>query len=303
MHFVKSFKSILTPLLIICGMIVSVSASQRTLAISGIVVDSVTKQPVSQAMMLFFTAASLTSFDSSNSGDILNGQKLDTTYSGADGTFSYSLNASTDKKILLAAALKEGYKFAYKLKVILASSTIKLDTLKIVKNLGLTNDTLMVNGTVVDSVTGTPLEDCRIIMSGSGGMDTAGNTAVTSANGAFSQKVVVDTSKFKSFDYIVKMEGYQTAYGKKQFTSKEVDLGTISIRNLNAGVAPGMKPVNPIRRVVAIKSYSINGRLLNSGTIRSFAAAKRQFRSSGIAIMLLTNNKEPLSVRKNITLQ
>jgi hypothetical protein len=268
----RRFRHLLLLSLLSCGFIFSVSAAQRTITVSGVVVDSASKQPVSQAMVLFYDVASL-SFDTNDItkivSDIMNSGQLDTAYTGADGKYSYSMKVAPSSLILLCGVIKQGYQPGYSMGILL-STTVKMDTVKLQKNdESAAKDTLMVTGTVVDSVSGAAIQNCRLVFNGTGGVDTAGNTTATSAGGTFSKQVIVASSATPILIFLVYKDGYMPGGGQQQYSGKQVDLGTIKIKKINTAVVPVKRPVAAGIQPTEMKIVSLGGRLLYSGAIKS----------------------------------
>jgi hypothetical protein len=261
------------------------SAAVRAVTVSGTVLDSASMQPVPQAMVVFHDMATL-SIDTSNLANFLSTLKLDTAYTGTDGKFSYSLKINPSSLIILCGALKQGYALGYSITFLLSSATsANFGTIKLQKASDVAKDTLLVSGTIVDSATNGPLENCHIIMTGAGVMDTIGNTAISGANGSFSRTVIIGSSG-QALAFVVNKEGYQPFIGHQQYSSKQVDLGTIKMKK-TTGIRTGSRLITVPRGFFAA-TYSLNGRFLYAGTLQSLKTRKEQ--SPGMTVVRLTTN-------------
>jgi hypothetical protein len=254
-------------------------------------------------MVLFYDMATL-SFDTNDVTkivtDIMNSGQLDTAYTGTDGKFSYSLKVPSTSFILLCGVIKQGYQPGYAMGMLLSTS-VKLDTVKLQKNNETAaKDTLMVSGTVVDSTSGSPIGNCRIIFNGTAGVDTVGNTTTTDANGTFSKQVVIASSALPVLIYLVNKEGYLSGGGQKQYSGKQVDLGTVKIKKINAAVLPVRRLIDEGIGSTEMKIFTPSGRLLYSGEVKAFTPEKLHFH--GLALFSLTRNGNNLAQRAKIVI-
>lgn len=227
------------------------------ISVSGTVVDSTTGQPVAGAVV------SMSGFG-----------KLDTTgnstVTGADGKFSkqVSIKNLSTQKLLLWAVTKTGYN-ASAGQLPVSGTTMDLGTIKIstVMKIANTIDTLQVSGTVVDDATGSPIANAKVVMSGLGA-DTAGNTAMTGADGKFSKQVIVtNLSAFKALVYVVSKTGCTPNGGQVVITSKTIDLGTIKLVGPTGTINSNLKSVATAIRANNIQIYSLRGQLLYAGAL------------------------------------
>lgn len=250
----------------------------RTIVVSGMVIDSISGDPVSKAHVLFIGLSSL-SADLSDLSKV----KVDSTYSNTDGTFKDTI--STDASILLYGATKDGYELTWNNKMLLFSSQVNIGTIKLYPTGTAPKDTFMVSGTVVDSVTGKPIDGALVIMSGMSLSITGGDTVLTASNGTFSKQAIVSrTGPFAVLIYAVSKPGYVTHIGQNQPSGKQVNLGSIEL-------APGGTGVVLPQRVTALYQRSANtmGVFTLSGK-RLYAGPARQLdktlpHGTGIAVV------------------
>ncbi len=299
MNFRKRIKAFMVPALLILGAVFPVSAAERSIAISGVVVDSATNQPLPQAMIVFYAASAI---DSSIFTNMLGNFKLDTAFSGADGKYSYSMKISSNALVLIYAVIKPGYQLSYAFSTsIILSSTVVLPTIKLQKSDQSAKDTLTVTGTVVDSATGNPIGNCLIMMSGLGGLDTTGNTAVSGLGGSFSKQVIIGTSVAGILGYVAVKDLYIPAIGQKSYSGKQVDLGTIKMRKINAAIRTGGRRVFTAPLAETMDVYSVQGRTLYSGRPHELEKAVRPL--SGAAVVRLTKSGKCLQTGNKIVLR
>ena len=245
--------------------LICMSAAQTkttTITVTGTIVDSATGAPVPQAMMLLFDTSTI-NIDPSNLGAL----KLDTVFSGTDGKIQNQMTVSTKSYILGYGVLKQGYHIKYSAAGFLFSP-VNLDTIKISKIDTSVKDTLMVSGTVVDSVSGIGVNGALVIMSTGGGFDTIGNTVLTNPDGTFSKQVIISKANGASIvSYIITDRNYLTKLGQNTATGKQLDLGTILLKRIADAVRPeakfGILSVGANRMSV----YALNGRLLYTGRV------------------------------------
>ena len=128
--------------LFISGLFFMSSALTRSITVTGTIVDSSSKLPVSQAMILLFDTSTI-NIDPSNLGAL----KLDTAFSGTDGKIQYQMTVSTKSFILGYGVLKLGYYIKYSAAGFL-STTVDLGTIQISKIDASVKDTLTVSGIV-----------------------------------------------------------------------------------------------------------------------------------------------------------
>jgi hypothetical protein len=286
----KSFSFIKTVPLFVFSLFMVVSAVQRTITISGTVVDSVTGLPVQDAIVLLFDTQSL-NIDTSN----LSTLPFDTAFTAANGTFSRTITAPQTNLILVYAVTKTGYSLYYSGTALL-STTVNLGTIKIVPNALAPKDTIMVSGKVVDSATGLGISGALVGLSG-GDLDTVGKTAITTSDGTFSRQVIINkVGSLTIVGYIAYNAGYNPALGQKTATGKTVDLGTITL-SANTHVRWNRQPVRSLSiNATGMSVYSLNGRLLYTGPIASPGRIARQ--SSGTVLVDLRNNGMSVGKKK-----
>jgi hypothetical protein len=234
---------------------------QRNITVSGVVVDSVTGQPVQNAIVLLYDAQTL-NIDTSD----LSTLDLDTAFTASNGSFSKTITAPSTNLILIYAVVMEGYSLYYSGRG-LSSTTIKLDTIKLVPTDLAAKDTITVSGKVVDSATGIGIPDAIVGLSG-GDLDTVGKTAITNANGNFSRQVIINkVGALTIVGYVAYKDGYNPAMGQKTATGKTVDLGNI-ILSSNTPVLWKAQQQRPLHNIAtSMTMYSLNGRKLYTGRV------------------------------------
>lgn len=233
----------------------------RTLVITGTVIDEATSQPVAGAMVLLYCGT--IGIDSSN----LSGLQLDTVFTDTKGSFNDTMTTGPSGYLMYYGVMKNGYQINYGVTGVFGTS-VSLGTIRI-SPIDMSNkDTITVTGTVVDSATGAGISGAFVVAAGAG-FDTAGNTVLTGANGSFSKVVVIiKTGNASIFSYFVTKAGYFPKYGTRTAAGKSVDLGTIRLAG-SAGVITGPK-ISPVKRLAnGMKVYSLNGKLIYAGPVKS----------------------------------
>ena len=268
------------------GMIFLSSAQTKAITVTGTIVDSATGSPVSGAMVLLY-ATSDTSIDINNLGSL----KLDTAFSGTNGKFQHQMTISAQAYFLVYGVLKEGYFIKYpSYPSLILFTTVTLPTIEISKIDTSVRDTLQVTGTVVDSVTEVGIGGAFVIMSTGGGFDTAGNTVLTNSDGTFSKQVIISkVNGVSTVSYIVTDQHYITALGQNQANGKQLNLGTITLKNKGSAIRPETKPVSLSVRKIGMSVYSLNGRLLYEGGAQAIERIVRNYRSAVIVTIKYDN--------------
>jgi hypothetical protein len=306
MKYLKIIREMPALTLIAGGLFLSVStAAQRIVTVSGTVVEDGTNQPIPQATVLLYASTSLT-IDSNSVADILGKSKLDTATSGSDGKFSYTMEIASNAPVLLSGAFKQDYAIEYKIVFMMpTATTVNTGTFRLKKSADVAKDTLTVNGTVVDSTSGSPLSGCLIFMSGLAGMDTAGNTAITDANGAFSKQVIIGSSsllKMLVYKAVKEEDGYTSKVGYQQYAAnKQINLGTIQLQKQYTPILTNRRPNNSqLRETTGI--YDISGKLLFAGSMHSMEAMQKRFPNNAVIIILTKTGKFTL-MQKSVFLK
>jgi len=268
------------------GMFFLSAAQTKSITVTGTIVDSATGSPVSGAMVLLY-ATSDTSIDINNLGSL----KLDTVFSGANGKFQHQMTISSQAYFLVYGVLKDGYFIKYpSYPSLILFTTVTLSTIEISKIDTSVKDTLQVTGTVVDSVTGVGIEGAFVIMSTGGGFDTTGNTVLTNSDGTFSKQVIISkVNGVSTVSYIVTDKHYVTALGQNQANGKQLNLGTITLKNKGAAIRPETKLVSLPSRKIAMSVYSLNGRLLYEGGAQVIETILRNYRGAVIVAIKYDN--------------
>jgi hypothetical protein len=143
MNFHKGIRQLLLSLLAF-GVAFSAPAAQRTITVTGIVVDSATRQPLSQAIIGLLDTTSITIPDLTDPAVVAqlktmvqtmaSSGQIDTTQSASDGKFSYSMKINSYSLVLLCGVTKSGYNFGYSIQFLMPTAkTVKLDTIKLSK--------------------------------------------------------------------------------------------------------------------------------------------------------------------------
>lgn len=233
----------------------------RTITVSGMVQDSATRLPVAGALVLLFDTNTIAIDPSA----LLN-YKLDSTVSGTDGKFSYSMRVATNATLLGYAVAKQGYQTAYSATGIL-SLTVNLGVIKIAASTGSQRDTVTVSGTVLDSLTNAPIPGALVIMSGMVAIDTSsGNRVLTNADGTFStQAIISKLNNVTMVGYVVSRVDYIAKTGEKTATGKQLDIGNIRLYKNAMKVLSGSRTSAAGNTVDWMYIYSLNGRLLYEG--------------------------------------
>jgi hypothetical protein len=259
---------------------------QRSITVSGTVVDSVTGQPVENAVVLLYDASSL-NIDTSD----LSTLELDTAFTTSNGSFSKTISAPSSNLILIYAVVSQGYSFYFS-GTALMSTTIKLDTIKLVPTDLATKDTITVSGKVVDSATGSGIPGAIIGISG-GDLDTTGKSFATDASGNFTRQVIINKIGSSTIvGYIAYKDGYTPAMGQKTATGKTVDLGIITLSRNTPVLWKAQSRVWLQNNPTSMALYSLNGRRLSTGrvaplnrlSLHSTNAALVEFRHNGSII-------------------
>lgn len=259
----------------------------RTITVTGTVQDSATGLPVAGALVLLLDTTTIPT-DLSN----LTGLKFDTTVSGADGKFSYSMNIAPASVILGYAVVKQGYQIKISASLILPTATTV--AIGIIKISAAANalDTLTVSGKVVDSLTGSPVEGALVVMSGLGAIDTSSaNRVLTNADGTFSKQIyITKLNNMSMVGYIVSQLNYAAKIGQGQATGKDLDFGTIQLSPNNQAVLPIPGISRRGNSPNGMRILSLDGKLLYDGPVANFNAAVPE-RSGVVMVALKRNNK------------
>lgn len=244
----------------------SVASAQTTITVSGTVKDSATGQPIAQATILL-TATDVTTLMLSQ-GSLTN-LKFDTVYTGADGSFSRAIHATATQNILGWMVTKTGYQMKYSIYPFTATTTtISLGTILLAGVNNSVKDTVTVSGTVVDSITGSPVANALVGMTGLLSLDTTGNTVFTGANGTFSKKVIINNAATaRILIYAVAKNGYTPGGGQAAITSKTINLGTIRLKPIVTVVVA--RPLATPSRANNLQIFSLRGQLLYAGPVVS----------------------------------
>jgi hypothetical protein len=249
-------------------------------------VDSVTGQPVQNAIVLLYDAQTL-NIDTSD----LSTLDLDTAFTASNGSFSKTITAPSTNLILIYAVVMEGYSLYYSGTALL-TTTISLPTIKLVPTDLAAKDTITVSGKVVDSATGIGIPDAIVGLSG-GDLDTVGKTAITDANGNFSRQVIINkVGALTIVGYVAYKDGYNPAIGQKTATGKTVDLGNIILSRNTPVLWKAQQRVRLRNIATSMTIYSMNGRKLYTGRVaplnrvieHSTSAVLVEFRHNGSII-------------------
>ncbi|MBN1129407.1 MAG: carboxypeptidase regulatory-like domain-containing protein [Chitinispirillaceae bacterium] len=269
--------------LFIISMVCMSFAVQRTIAVSGVVIDSVRDQPIQKAMVLLHDSQGIPDINN------MNGLSFDTVFTSSNGSFSYVMEIESTSNIMFYVLLKEMYapKISYEL-LLGVTTSIALDTLLLVPSNLSGKDTVVVSGTVVDSVNGQGIAGALVGLMG-GDLDTVGKTVVTGADGLFSKQIIVNTVTIElagTFTFVafgVVKDGYAPATGIKMANGQTVDLDTIRLSPSTSIRWNGFTR-NPLSvNANSMSVYSLNGRLLYTGPIIS---SDRIARHSSGAVMV-----------------
>ncbi len=243
------FSSCFTAFIIV--LFASVFSRADTVTVTGTVVDS-DGNPVGDAMVLLITDTS----------DIVNG--IDTVFTAADGKIDTKITVDPGTAAIVYMVIKDGYTSKYGYGII-ASGVLALG--EIVLTQPGDNDTISVTGTVVDSVTGDPIENAQVIISSITVMKP--DSILTDGSGKFICKVEIsgDTTITEQVFYAVSKDGYQMKTGMQNTGQDPLDLGTIL---LQIPIDPIIhNPVFPITQIQPdrMEIYSINGQRLYAGPV------------------------------------
>lgn len=260
-----------------------IANAQRTIIVTGTVQDSISGSPVAGALVLLLDTNTL-SIDMTN----LTGLKFDSTVSGADGKFTYTMKISASAFILGYAVVAQGYQLKYNGAGIPSTATaVDLGTIKLASSGSGTLDTLTVTGKVVDSISGTGIGGALVVMSGLGAVDTAsGNRVLTSADGTFSKQIIIsELNNAAIVGYVVSQLNYNPKIGEKQAGGKQLDLGTILLSPNGQAVLP--RPLTSIEknRPDRMSVYALSGKLLYDGPVLSLE--KISLVKSSLSMVLL----------------
>lgn len=242
----------------------------RTITVTGTVQDSATGLPVSGALVLLLDTATVpTDFSK------LTGLQFDTTVSGADGKFSYSMNIAPASVILGVAVIKLGYQVKISAAIILpTATTVAIGVLKISAAADAL-DTIAVSGKVVDSLTSSPIQGALVVMSGLGALDTfSGNRVLTNADGTFSKQVIITKlTNLPMVGYVVTQLDYAAKVGQGQATGKQLDFGTIKLSPNTQAVLPRSGVFFTGIQPDAMRILSLDGKTLYDGPVMIFNKA------------------------------
>jgi hypothetical protein len=253
------------------------------LQVTGVVVDSTTRQPVQDAKVLLLDT---------NQSIILNGfdmnkLQFDSMSTASNGSFSLTVGSNMT---IFYSVVKAGYAvYINYCQLLQPTATVRLDTIRLVPLNLAAKDTLNVSGKVIDSATRTGIPGALIGMSGAD-LDTVGKTVIADANGNFSSKVVITKVSGLSMSiigYIAYKQGYSQAMGTKLVLTKVVNLSTISL--LSTSVRWTQRQAYARSNPTGMALYSLNGRMLYSGRVaplnrvidRSTSAVLVEFRHNG----------------------
>ncbi len=279
----KKHNNTITLFLFLIGVMFPAMAQQKTVTVSGKVVDSLTGAAVPGATIVLSAITATISIDPNNLGNL----SYDTVYSNTTGNFSHAFTVSQSANLLIYGILKQDYQIKYSYTLMLSNS-INLGTIKLSKATVLTRDTITVSGIVVDSSTGTGIVGAQLIMSGMSAFDTSGNTALTGSGGAFSKQVIVENAAAgNELVYMASYDGYQPMAGQQQISGKTLDLGTISLKKINQGVIFPLRGFQQASGVNSIRVYSLQGRLLYTGAVCPIDAKNGS--GNGIAVAVFKN--------------
>lgn len=271
-------------------------AQQKTVTVSGKVVDSLTGAAIpGAAIILSAITGTLTT-----NPDSLGNLKYDTVYSNATGNFSQALTVSQSANILVYGVLKQDYQIKYSYTFMLLN-TVSLGNIKLSKAGDLIKDTITVTGIVVDSATGAGIVGAQLIMSGLGSFDTSGNTALTGSGGSFSKQVIAGNSAAgRELVYMASMDGYQPMVGQQQISGKTLDLGTIRLKQNGQGVIYPIGIVRQPLRANSVSFYSLQGKLLYTGAVG--ALDTKTCNGKGIVVAVFKNQARIAGTKKVMTL-
>jgi hypothetical protein len=267
------------------------SPTTSSVAVTGQVVDSATGAPIGGAKVLV-TALSQTQmimliFSTDPLGSLFNmNLKLDTAYTGADGTYSKSIKVDSTAYLIGGIAIKPGYQVSFSYMKI-DNGAAALPPIRL--NSRIILDTLAVSGTVVDTATGRGIPGALIVMSGPTG-DTVDNWALTDVNGQFTKQVIINnTASFKALVYLVSKQGYQAKVGQGPITAKQVNLGTIKLK-MSTQVILSCKQTATGGTANDIRVYSLKGQLLYAGPAVA-AESQSRLRHTPVIVEFRANNR------------
>ena len=257
---------------------------------SGNVIDSISGAAVSNALVLF------TGIDSLSAPKDISSLKFDSTYSNTDGTFKDTI--STNASILLYGATKDGYELTWNYKMfILTPTSVNLGTIKLYPTGTAPKDTFMVSGTVVDSVTLTPIGGAKVIISGMS-LNMTGDTVLTASDGTFSKQAFVNrTGPRAVVTYVVQKPGYADHFGQNQpGSSKQVNLGTIKLAPGDIGVVLPQCVTRLYQQSPnAMGVFTLSGKRLYAGPTRQLD--KTQLQGTGVAVVRFTQGNSNSSTK------
>lgn len=277
-------------------------AQTRNTIVTGTVVDSATGLPVPGALVLFYDSDSIPADIPAFMNNFISHPEnfqFDTTITGADGRFSDTIAISTKTVVLVCGVIKPGYMLKYDFRLMLLPvAAVNFGTLRISKPAAADKDTIMVTGKVVDSLTGAPLANTLVVMSGLGGLDTAGNLVLTGADGTFSKQVII--ARFNNMSvvgYVANRTGYVPKVGSSTATSKQLDLGTIALVPSNHVIFYSAGGSFAGNRPDAMTVYSLSGKLLYNGP-SSVSIEKAAGTSTGTMLVVFKRNNKIVNCRQ-----
>jgi hypothetical protein len=276
----------------------------RTITVTGTVVDSATGAPVPGALVLLLdTTASVLSIDLETLMNSLGNWKLDSAFSGADGSFSGSMSVSSGNMLLVYGVLKQGYQFYYFLTTIPpGANSVNIGTIRLKANDASAKDTITVSGKVVDSVTNQPIGGALVAMSGLGGIDTAGNRVLTNTDGTFSKQVIISKLNNSSIvAYVATAVGYTPKVGQGTAANKVLDVGTILLVSAGSAVVQGRGMSFVKKSADRMAVYSLTGKLLYAGPVLPLESVMRKHR--GAIIVDLKRNSTVVERKKIFPLE
>lgn len=245
------------------------SISAKDIIVTGTFVGADDGKPISDVMV--FLTDNLSKLV--EAGSNLDFSELDTAFSDGDGKIEKDLSIEmTSLPTITCIIFKSGYKPVSKSAIVL-STEVSIGTIKLEKD---EFKEIAITGTVVDDISGDPIEGATVIISNTSTMtEDVFDTLTTDADGKFSDKMDVGVTgiqfgKDEIGHHIVCNITHEGYIAKQDVKEANIDEGTAKIGDIKIS-----KIDNPIKytlesqtfkeRANSISIFAVNGKLLYSG--------------------------------------
>lgn len=284
-YLTKTGQAPILGLIVDLGKIFLTPGLNKTVVVSGTVLDTATGKPVSQALVTLKTSN-------------MSVDPPDTVYTDNDGYFKKEvvIRISVITPTLYYSVEKKTYQTKTGQAPITGQT---LDLGKIFLKPG-TNKIVTVVGKVINADNQEPIKDAMVLLT-TLAISLKPDTAYTDEKGNF--KALVEVSVISPIEpmlyYAVSKTGFRPVTGQKQIAGDPVDLGTIQLSPLSVAVWFGKTAFSSTIQPTGLVVYSPNGRTIYSGAIKNLNRIANQ--SSKSAIVCYTANGKTI-YRTKVTL-